>query len=39
MQSELPTPTGAPGNQFRQMYDKLNYIRDTNLLNVWGWSR
>ena len=34
-----PQLTGAPDNQFRQMYDWVNYIRNASLLNVWGWGR
>ena len=39
MESEPPTPTRAPDNQFRQMQYKLNYIIDTSLLNLSGWGR
>ena len=37
--SEHPTPTRARDNQFRKMQDSLNYLRNTSLLNFWGWSR
>ena len=34
-----PTPTGAPDSQFRKMQDQLNSIRNTDVLNIWGWGR
>ena len=39
MKSEPPTPTRDPDNQFRQMEDEHNYIRNTCLPNFWGWGR
>ena len=39
MQSEPPTPTRAPDNQFRQIQYQLVYVRNTTLLNLWSWGR
>ena len=39
MKSEPPTPTRAPDNQFRKMQAHLNHIRNSSLLNLWGWGR
>ena len=39
MKYEPLTPTRAPDNQFRKLQNLLNCIRNTSLLNVWGWGR
>ena len=39
MKSEPPTPTRAPDDQCRQIQYWLKYIRNTSLLNVWGWGQ
>ena len=39
MNSEPPTPTRTPDNQFRTMYDLLNLVKDTGLLHFSGWGR
>ena len=36
MESEPPTPTRAPDNQFRKMQDQLSYVRDTDLFKCLG---
>ena len=35
----LVPPTRAPDNQCRQMLYYLDYVRNTNVLNAWGWGQ
>ena len=39
MQSDPPTPTRAPDNQFRQIQDQPDFVRNASLPNFWGWGR